>query len=69
MSQEIEDFTMTITNKRTGLTVCNGAGKPVKLKRFATFDNNYELSALDKATVFITMLTIVLGIVYATFGG
>jgi hypothetical protein len=60
---------MIITNSQTGLTVCNGTGKPVKPKIYNTFDNGYELDAVDKAIVFITMLTIVLGIVYATFGG
>jgi hypothetical protein len=60
---------MIITNSQTGLTVCNGTGKPVKSKHYATFDNNYELNAVDKATVFITMILLVAGIVYATFGG
>jgi hypothetical protein len=64
---------MIITNSQTGLTVCNGTGKPVKPKSYNTFDNTfdngYELDAVDKATVFITMLLLVAGIVYATFGG
>jgi hypothetical protein len=64
---------MTIIKSQTGLTVCNGTGKPVKPKIYSTFndtfDSNYELDAVDKATVFITMFVLVAGIVYATFGG
>lgn len=64
---------MTIIKSQTGLTVCNGTGKPVNPKIYNTFDNTfdngYELNAVDKATVFITMFVLVAGILFALFGG
>jgi hypothetical protein len=51
------------------MIIRDGMGHPIKSKHYATFDNGYELDAVDKATVFITMLLLVAGIVYATFGG
>jgi hypothetical protein len=60
---------MIITNSQTGLTVCNGTGKPVKPKSYNTFDNGYELDAVDKAIVFITMMLLVAGSLFALFGG
>jgi hypothetical protein len=47
----------------------DGMGHPMKPKHYAILDDNYELDLVDKATVFITMLLLVAGIVYATFGG
>jgi hypothetical protein len=51
------------------MTICDGMGHPMKPKHYATLDDNYELDLVDKITVFITMLLLVAGIVYATFGG
>jgi hypothetical protein len=51
------------------MTICDGMGHPMKPKHYATFDNNYELDLVDKATVAVTMLLIVAGSLFALFGG
>jgi hypothetical protein len=60
---------MKAINKSTGLKICDGAGKPLNFQRAYSFDNNYKLSLVDKIVAFISMFTIMFGIVYATFCG